>query len=272
MHPGAAEVLRDIAYADGELQRLDIHLPTGPSRAPVLVQIHGGAWSSSSKDMQGAKLTAQMTERGWICVAIGYRLAPAAKWPAQIVDTFLALAWVREHIAAYGGDPERIAVMGRSAGGQLAALAALAPDDPRWGVASTPVIACVPFYGVYDLAGDDGDPYTVGLRDVGLLGNVFPADATIEDFRAASPLHRVRAGSPPFFVLHGDRDSYVPIRQAHVFVERLREVSRSAVEYVEVTGSGHGFDDFGSARGARAIERAADWLDLQAAAKPVDQK
>ncbi len=93
-----------------------------------------------------------------MCVAINYRLSPRATWPAHIVDCKRAVAWVREHIAEYGGDPGFIAVSGGSAGGHLSSLLALTPNQPEWQPGfedmDTSVDACLPFYGVYDTTGD----------------------------------------------------------------------------------------------------------------------
>ena len=73
-----------------------------------------------------------LAAQGWVCVAINYRLAPRDPFPAHIVDVKRAIAWIREHIAEYGGDPSYLAITGGSAGGHLAALAALTPNDPAY--------------------------------------------------------------------------------------------------------------------------------------------
>lgn len=268
------EVLHDIEYADAApATLLDIVRRTDAERAPVLVHVHGGAWSSGSKDGR-SRLVDAMAAAGWVGVAIDYRLAPGHTWPAQIVDVKRALAWVREHIARYGGDPAHVVLTGGSSGAHLAALAALTPGVAEWQPgfedADTSVAGCAAFYGIYDLAGDDGDEYTVALRDFGLRGNVFAAEAPLEDLRAASPLHRVTAEAPDFFVLHGDRDSYVPVRQAEAFVARLRAVSGSSVTYREVTGSGHMFDEYGSQRARDAQRAVQEWLE-QLCPRPHDR-
>ena len=98
----------------------------------MLVYIHGGAWVIGDKREQGIPMMHELAQRGWVCVAINYRLSPRATWPAHIVDCKRAVAWVREHIAEYGGDPGFIAVSGGSAGGHLSALLALTPNEPEW--------------------------------------------------------------------------------------------------------------------------------------------
>ena len=103
----------------------------GGAPAPVLLQIHGGAWVIGDKSQQGLPLMLHLAAEGWVCVAINYRLSPKATWPEHLVDCKRALAWVREHIAEYGGDPDLICVTGGSAGGHLAAMIALTANEPR---------------------------------------------------------------------------------------------------------------------------------------------
>ena len=155
----------DLSYGDyGKRNHLDIwrrrDLPLD-SPSPVLVQIHGSAWTKGSKRGQGYPLMARMAERGWVCVAINYSLAPATHWPAHIIDVKRAIAWVKREIAEYGGDPNFIAVTGGSAGGHLSALAALTANDPVFQPGfedeDTSVQAAVPLYGVYDLLDRAGE-------------------------------------------------------------------------------------------------------------------
>jgi acetyl esterase/lipase len=264
--PGV-EVLRDVGYAEGGRRaKLDIYRPAGREvrNAPVLIQVHGGAWMISQKEQQGLLLMNRMAARGWVCVAVNYRLAPKYPFPTQVVDVKRAIAWVREHIAEHGGDPDYLVLTGGSAGGHLSALAALTPGDfqPGFEDADTSVAGCVPFYGVYDMAGDDGDAYTVGLRDSFLAKWVFRKDPArhLEEFRQASPLHRVTADAPDFFVLHGANDTLVSVRQARAFVARLREVSKASVTYAELPGTQHAFDVFGSIRSHQVVKAVQRWL------------
>ena len=198
----------------------------------MLVQVHGGGWTIGNKEQQGLLLMNAMAERGWVCVAMNYRLAPKHPFPAQIIDVKKAIAWTREHIADYGGDPSYLVVTGGSAGGHLAALAALTPGDdayqPGFEDADTSVAACVPFYGVYDLAGLTEERAAEELRDYFLAPRVFKKDpvADRDDFVRASPLAQVSPDAPDFFVLHGTNDSLVDVRQARAFVEKLKAESK----------------------------------------------
>lgn len=209
-----------------------------------------------------------LAARGWICVAINYRLAPRHPFPAQIIDVKQALAWVRGHIAEYGGDPGYLALTGGSAGGHLTALAALTPNDPDFQPgfedADTSVQCAVPFYGVYDLAGSSGLRSAELMRDRFLAPRVFHATWADhpERFEAASPLLRIGPEAPDFFVIHGAADTMVEVEQGRLFVQRLRQVSRRTVVYAELPGAQHAFDVFGSIRSEfviRAVARFLSW-------------
>ncbi len=239
-----------------------------PDRAPVLVYIHGGAWVIGDKRQQGVPMMHELVTRGWVCVSINYRLSPRATWPSAIVDCKRAVAWVREHIAEYGGDPGFIAVSGGSAGGHLSSLLALTPDDKEWQPGfeelDTRVDACVPFYGVYDTT---GDPSRSGAYGPGLLEllerrvmKVSKADQP-DLFEQASPDHRVTASAPPMFVLHGMNDTLVPLAVARYFVDRLRESSRAPVAYVELPDAQHAFDVLASIRCRHTTMGVVRFLD-----------
>jgi acetyl esterase/lipase len=269
--PGV-HVERDIAYSDaGRRGHLDVYTPAEGDQlaeAPVLLQVHGGGWSLGRKDQQGVPLMQHMAAKGWVCVAINYRLAPRDPFPAHIIDVKRAIAWVREHIAEYGGDPDYVVITGGSAGGHLAALAALTPGDPAFQPgfedADTSVAAAVPHYGVYDFAGSSG------LRSAELMRDRFLAPRVLqtrwaddpEAFEAASPLLRVTEDAPDFFVIHGTHDSLVSVQQARAFVAELRRRSKRSVVYAELPGAQHAFDVFPSIRSAhvvRAIDRYLNW-------------
>ncbi|GAB3264220.1 alpha/beta hydrolase fold domain-containing protein [Nocardioides dilutus] len=267
----AVHVERDIAFGEaGSRHHLDIYAPAGRQLegAPVLLQVHGGAWTIGKKDQQGIPLMRHLAAKGWICVAINYRLAPRDPFPAQIIDVKQGIAWIRENIATYGGDPDYIAITGGSAGGHLTALAALTANDPAWQPGfedvDTSVQVAVPHYGVYDVAG------ATGLRSVALTRDRFMGPAVFkkryatepEAFEAASPILRVTPEAPDFFVLHGTHDTLVGVQQARLFVAKLREVSKRTVVYAELPGAQHAFDVFPSIRSAHivhAIDRYLHW-------------
>ena len=277
--PGAVRMLRvrrrfahdhDISY--GAAQRanvLDIwrrdDLPRDAG-APVLVQLPGGAWITGNKQGQAYPLMSHLAERGWVCVAINYRLSPRNTWPAQIVDVKRALAWVKANIGDYGGDPGFVAVTGGSAGGHLTALAALTPNEALWQPgfedADTSVAAAVPFYGAYDWIDRDGvgHPGQVRLLERMIVKTKL-ADA-YADFDAASPMSHITAGAPPFFVSHGVNDSLIPVEQGRLFVARLRAASAEPVVYAELPRAQHAFDVFGTPRATFAAEAVGRFLGV----------
>ncbi len=257
---------RDISYGDaGVRNQLDVwkraDLPND-AKAPVLFQVHGGAWMMGQKEGQAEPLMAHLAERGWVCVTTNYRLSPRATWPDHIVDVKKALAWTKSSIAAHGGDPDFIVITGGSAGGHLSSLAALTPHvkefQPGFEDADTSVQAAVPFYGVYDFVNRHG---TSRADMESFLGErVFKS--TLADDRArweqASTISHVGPHAPPFFVLHGTNDSLVPVEQARTFVDELRKESTQPVVYAELPGAQHAYEIFPSVRAhatAYAVER-----------------
>jgi arylformamidase len=150
----AQEVKRDIAYVTGghERQVLDVHAPTGAKNAPVVFWIHGGGWQAGDKSSVQHK-PKFFVERGFVFVSTNYRLLPDVEMGTIIRDIAKSLHWVHDHIAEYGGDPERILVMGHSAGAQLAAIICI---DDRYlkaeGMSLASIRGCVPV---------DGDTYDV---------------------------------------------------------------------------------------------------------------
>jgi len=252
------EVIKDVAYGDDHLaaHRLDVIRPReAVSGAPVLVYVHGGAWVIGDKREQGKPMMYELASRGWVCVSINYRLSPSATWPDHVVDVLAAVAWVKDHIAEYGGDPSFVALSGGSAGGHLCALAGLAAGDPTFQPgfeqADTSVQACVPLYGVLDMTASKnvGGRYGPGLR-VLLERQVMKVSMSQDPelFQQASPLHRIHRDAPPYLVLHGTHDTLVPIVVPRTFVERLRMISTSPVAYIELPIAQHAFDVLASPR------------------------
>ncbi len=251
--------IRNIDYVgDGHHRhRLDVLVRRDdpPTAGPVLVYIHGGAWMIGDKREQGIPMMHELAERGWVCIAVNYRLSPRATWPDHVVDCKRALAWVREHAGGYGADPTFLAVSGGSAGGHLAALVALTPNEPEWQPgfeeADTSVDACVPFYGVHDVTGDPESSGAHGPGLVDLLQRRVMKRTVLEDlaaFEQASPDRRVTESAPPMFVIQGANDTLVPPQVARRFVERLRAASRQPVAYVELPCAQHAFDILASVR------------------------
>jgi acetyl esterase/lipase len=271
---GDRDVVRvdEVRYAPGAGRRhlLDVYRArSATSGAPVLLQIHGGAWISGGKRTQGRLLVNRLARAGWVCVANNYQLSPAVKHPEHLVDCKRALAWIREHIAEYGGDPTRVVVTGGSAGGHLAALVALTANDPAFqpGFESvdTSVLACVSMYGAYSLTelfAGTGRARRIAAWMGRLVAGVDVATAR-HVFDQASPLQAVHRGAPPFLIMHGTVDNLVPVEQARRFVLALRALVPDTVVYVELPGAPHAFDVVRSVRTTAALagaERFVSWV------------
>ena len=265
------EAIKNIAYLDDGLDthRLDLYRSAATSEgAPVMVFIHGGAWVLGDKREQGRPMMFELAARGWLCVSVNYQLSPKATWPDHIVDVNRAVAWVKEHITEYGGDPHRVAISGGSAGGQLCALAALAHDDPQYKPgfedADLSTMACVSLYGVHDMTADRSLSGRHGPALKILLERKVmkvPMDEDRQRFVEASPLARVRADAPPFLIFQGTNDTLVPPAVGRAFNEALRAVSTSSVTYVEFPLAQHAFDVYCSPRCTATVQGIVAFLD-----------
>ncbi|HXA11680.1 MAG TPA: alpha/beta hydrolase [Mycobacterium sp.] len=260
--------ISDVPYGPGgPAHLLDIWHPESHvgNRAPVLVQIPGGAWTMNDKRGQAYAQMARMVDLGWICVAINYCRSPRHSWPTHIVDVKRALAWVRRNISDYGGDPDFIALTGGSAGGHLCALTALTANQPvlqpGFESADTKVQAAVPYYGVYDLTSVD-NMHTMMLP---FLERVVFKSRFADDparFESASPIFHVKKSAPPFFVLHGDRDPIVPSTQAQLFCAALRDAGVETVCHAELPNAAHAFDTATSVRSHVVADAVAAFLGI----------
>ncbi len=263
------ERIRDLAFGEhgGKPLRLDLYRPRGGDGPfPVLLYVHGGGWTMGSKNVQGLMTCTHMASRGWLCVNANYRLSPRATFPDHIIDVKQAIRWVREEGARLGADPDCIVIAGGSAGGHLSALAALTPNDPEYQPGfegtDTSVQGCIPFYGVFDLTGEQ-DHWPHRSLDGALERLVLKAKrrADPDAFRRASPLHRVHPGAPPFLVIHGTADSLVPIEESRVFHRALTETSSSGAALAEIPGAQHAFELFASLRTESLREAVPRFLD-----------
>lgn len=264
-----ARRIKDVVYnrVGGRTLKLDVYLPrTEGKMRPAIMQIHGGGWVLGDKREQGIPLLGHLAANGWVGFNVNYRLSPSATFPEHLIDLKHALAWIRAHADEYGIDPDFIAVTGGSAGGHLTALMGLTANDPEYQPgfeqADTSVQAAVPFYGVYDFT-DRLHTQTKGFLHLFIEPYVMKAYLADEPerFARASPIDQVCADAPPFFVLHGDKDTLAPLADARLFVERLREASEQPVVYAELRGAQHAFDIFVSPRTAPVIEGVERFLD-----------
>jgi acetyl esterase/lipase len=251
--PDSLRAERDVPYAstDHPRQRLDLYLPREPKsdRLPLIVFIHGGGWRNGDKAGGLAQILPFVRTGEYAGASIGYRLSGDAVWPAQIHDCKAALRWLRAHADQFGLDPDRIGVMGTSAGGHLAAMLgtsggieALEGDLGEFRSVSSRVACVVDFFGPADLLTMGDMPGSIDHNAPNspeslLLGG--PVQEVRDRARQASPLSYVSADDPPFLIVHGADDRIVPFDQSVKLDTALRAAGVSSV-LIRVEGGGHG--------------------------------
>jgi acetyl esterase/lipase len=207
----------DIAYGEDYWQRVDIYMPPRSAGAlPVLLFAHGGAWTHGYKEWIGL-MAPTVTAFPAILVSVSYRLAPDHRYPVPVEDCLSALAWCRDNIARYGGDPGRISVGGHSAGGHLYALLTLRRDMlKRAGLPADAIKACFPVSAQLDLVFENPAPGSGEER----IYTMFLARR--EDAVSASPLHQIAGTTTPFVLAAGEHDFPRIIRANEVMHAALR--------------------------------------------------
>jgi len=213
---------------------VDIYQPMTAGPHPVIVQIYGGAWQRGSP-ANDAGFAARLASRGHVVFAIDYRHAPAWRWPAQLHDVQSALTWVRAHAREYAGDAAKMALMGRSAGSQLAMVAGL--QDPG-------VSAVISYYGPVNLTQgwrEPPRPDPIGSRDVleTYIGGT--PDQMPDEYRSASPISYVSARAPRTLLIYGSRDHIVQPRYGRQLHDALVAAGASS-ELIEIPWGDHAFD------------------------------
>lgn len=228
--------------------RLDLYRQTaGGDPRPLVVYIHGGGWQSGHTRHSGAfenwpAVLASLARRGYVVASVEYRLSGEAKFPAAIHDVKNALEWLRANASKYAIDPGMVVVWGGSAGGQLAALAAmscgvqaLAPESSADSSQSDRVQGLVAWYGVFDLGSIPERGDSPLARYLGC------APATCAESAAlASAITHIDAKDPPVLLIHGELDKVVPVSQSRAF-ERALTAKGVAVELVVIPGVDHSF-------------------------------
>lgn len=234
-----SRVTRGVPFAapDGVPLLLDVYQPAAAGPHPVVVQIYGGAWQRGAPADNGNFAACLTAAAGVVVFAVDYRHAPRFEWPAQIEDIRTALAWIRLHADRYGGDVSRLVLLGRSAGAQLAMIAAYEPGAP-------PVKGVVNLYGPVDLTSGyhhppRPDPLNVRRVEETLMGGT-PEDMP-DSYRQASPITYVSRDSPPTLLIHGARDRIVLPRFAAALHERLANAGAAAA-LLQLPWADHAFD------------------------------
>jgi acetyl esterase/lipase len=252
------EISRDVAYGPESRHQLDLYrLASPPDKPrPVMIYVHGGAWIIGKKEQQALPMIHALAKQGWLVVPVRYGLAPRHRFPTAITDVERAVGWVADHAEELDADPNFIAISGGSAGGHLAALAALGS------AVGHRIAACVPIYGAFDFTDSQKIRGYASMR-VFLERAVMPTKLADdrEGWEAASPIFRVDTDAPPFLVVHGTHDVLLWREETRSFVAALREASSASVTSVEVPGAQHAFDLFHSVRSAAVVDGIITWLE-----------
>lgn len=212
------EVRSDIEFArpSGHILSMDAHIPDGPGPFAAVILVHGGGWQTGDKRAAFIRpLFEPLDASGLAWFSIDYRLAPKYPHPAALLDVEEAIRYIKRHAREFRVDPDRLALMGESAGGHLVALAATRakPD--------TSVAAVVPFYGAFDLeALVETRGLSKGFQDFLSISDMSEKSRAI--LRQASAAAFVKPGLPPFLLIHGTRDQAVPYSQSVKFCAQLK--------------------------------------------------
>jgi acetyl esterase/lipase len=242
--PGpATRTESDVIFAQpgDETLRVDLRLPTGDGPFPAVLCLHGGGWVGGSRK-QMAQTLEVLARRGYVAAAPDYRLAPKHRWPACVEDCKAAVRWLRGNAGKYRIDPERVGVVGLSAGGHLACLLGVTePSDGLEGTGGHPdrpsrVQAVVSFAAPTDLTADALQTDEVRVRNLEpLFGGTLAAKR--DDYRKASPALYQPRTPPPFLLIHGADDAVVPVAQARALAEAMKRAGADA-RVIELQGEG----------------------------------
>ena len=224
----------DVIYGrvEGSALLANLAYPDGPGSRPALISVHGGRWRAGNRTDASSIKVAQWAEFGFFAMSIDYRLVGGSPAPAPYIDLRCAIRWLHAHAGDYGVDPERVYLIGQSAGGHMVSLAATLGDGPYpkaggWDGARSDVRAVVSVAAAYDV-------------NTLSWGNLWtPVGGDVEEARrVASPMTHVSASTKPILVIHSDDDKSVPVQQAVDFVGKLKAAGVPH-RFVHYTDRGH---------------------------------
>jgi acetyl esterase/lipase len=241
-------LIRDVEYARVEEHalKLDLHLPPGKPRAPLIVWVHGGAWRSGSKT--GMPL-GRLVEDGYAIASVDYRLSTEAKFPAQVHDIKAAIRFLRTHASEWRVRSNKIVIAGDSAGAHLAALVGVSNGNTELEgnvgnerKQSSDVQGIISYYGAANLTTilNQSTPHGLKVRVPALellLGDQ-PTNV-LALARLASPVFHVDSHDPPLLLLHGDQDPQMPINQSLELLGAYQKV-KAPVQFEVAHGAAHG--------------------------------
>jgi len=247
--PRNTRAYRDVAYVSNghARQKLDLYVPESKQKVPLIIFVHGGAFTRGDKRDQSP---APFLSDGYAFASLNYRLSQDAIFPAQIEDSKAAVRWLRANADKYGIDPDRFGAWGTSAGGHLVAMLGTTGETKIFDVGenlevSSRVQAVADWFGPTDFLQMDAHrlPNGMGHDAAGspesrLIGG--PIQRNKEKVAAANPITYVTSKAPPFLIAHGDGDRLVPHHQSVLLEAALRKAG-ATVRLYTVKGGGHGF-------------------------------
>jgi acetyl esterase/lipase len=246
--------------AGDEALLLDVSVPDGNGLFGAVIIVHGGGWNSGDKQQDITVLFKPLADANFVWFSINYRLAPPLgdglrqknRWPACFEDVQTAIRWVKANAAKYKIDPERIAIMGYSAGGQIACLAAVQADK------DTAVQAVVGLAPPTDLVSDTlrRGGLTTYLMD--LFGCQGLDSNSLQMLWESSPINHLKPGLPPFLMVHGTGDKSVPYQQSLNLQTRLKAVDVPC-DIITIKDAPHRITEWGNFD-ADYGKKIADWL------------
>ena len=223
------------ASPDGVDLKLNVYRPLLSGKYPALIIIYGGAWREGSPN-DYEQFSRYMAARGYSTIAIDYRHAPEYQFPNQLEDVETALRYIQDHAGELEVDLERVAVMGRSAGGHLASLAAYRQN--------VPIRAVVNYYGPVDLAEGYYDPPVPDPIDIQTVLENFMGGTPQElpePYQQASPINYLRPNLPPSLLIYAGRDHLVQAKFGRQLYDKLRATDNPAI-FLEIPWAEHAFD------------------------------
>ena len=259
VQPAPVCVKNDILYgrAGGVDLLMDAALPQSKTPTSAVIIVHGGGWVRGNRRVEVRPLFQPLSDAGFAWFSIDYRLATdMSQFGVAIEDVETAVRYVKSHASEFNINPNRLALIGESAGGQLAAMAALRGGD------AASVKAVVAFYTPTDLVSlVKNSNYIPPEVRSSVIGTPWER-LLLAGIATLSPVENVRRDMPPFLLIHGTADPLVPFQQSTTMCDRMREAGASC-EVCPIEGAGHGILWWSASERSAADATMVRWLERE---------
>jgi acetyl esterase/lipase len=263
----------DVEYlnVDGVTRLVRIYQPEGPGPFPMLLSIHGGAWTDKDHTEYESTST-PLAATGIVVAAIAQRVGEGFPYPVQLQDINYGVRWLKAHASDFNGDPDAVGGIGYSSGGHTLPLAAMRPNDPRYSALSLEgssqvdanfafTISCWPViepFFRYEIARDKGNTELMEKHHIFFQGD--------EAMHESTPLNIIQSGEkvtlPPAMVMHGTADDVMPIEASERFVAAYNGAGGKA-ELVPWQGKGHGWARAAGSEADEFVKIASEFISKQ---------